>query len=301
MDRRQFIAASTACLALSRSSWWMHQCAWAEDAETHVPCGLVDSNAYLFSWPFRQLKYDTPERLRQKLRAHCVQRAWVASFQAVWHKQLDRCNRQLAAVCRKFEEFFVPFGTVNPTWPDWREDLRRCCDEYRMPGIRLFPGYHGYQGGESELVALLEEATRRGLLVQIAIKLEDNRVHHPATAIQKVDLPTLSASLARVPQARVQLLQADEVLHSPVFKELLELPHLVFDISSLEGQAGLRRVLDGNLPQLATKVPIGKLLFGSHAPLFPVESAVWKLFESELSKDEAIAIMRQNALNWSTR
>ena len=74
----------------------------------------------------------------------------------------------------------VPIGSVNPAWPDWEEDLRRCHEQYRMPGVRLYPAYHGYTLDHPEFVRLLGEAAKRGMLVQIVMRMEDERVHHPA-------------------------------------------------------------------------------------------------------------------------
>ncbi|GIW95512.1 MAG: hypothetical protein KatS3mg110_3553 [Pirellulaceae bacterium] len=298
MDRRQFLAGSAGCLALaSRRVAAQHEQLPAETFDK--ACPIIDTNVYFFDWPFRPLKYSDPRRLYEKLKRHQVEKAWAGSFEAVWYKQLDAANRRLASDCRKYDGFFVPFGSVNPVGPDWREDLRRCQEEYQMPGIRLFPGYHGYRGDEREVAALFEEAADRGLLVQIVLKLEDERVHHPATRIGQPDLSAFATTLARFPQLRVQLLQSDAVLRHSALHALLELPNLVFDISSLEGQAGLRRLIDGNYGQGHSRIAVQKLLFGSHVPLFPVESALLKLFESSLSRDEAVAIMRENALRWS--
>lgn len=45
----------------------------------------------------------------------------------------------------------------------------------------------------------------------------------------------------------------------------------------------------------AMPVPIERLLFGSHAPYFPVETNLIKLFESPLTLHEIKAIMYSNA------
>jgi predicted TIM-barrel fold metal-dependent hydrolase len=42
-------------------------------------------------------------------------------------------------------------------------------------------------------------------------------------------------------------------------------------------------------------VPIDRVLFGSHAPYFPVETAVLKLIESPFGKEQLNAIMQGNA------
>jgi predicted TIM-barrel fold metal-dependent hydrolase len=275
-----------------------HNAQQGEHGASLDPPALIDTNVYLLDWPFRRLKYARPEALLEKLRRHRIQQAWAASFEGVWHKQLDRANRRLVEVCRQAGPFFVPIGTVNPAWPDWREDVRRCQEQYHMPGLRLFPAYHGYTLGHPEFAALLAEAARRGLFVQIAMRLEDERVHHPATMVPTLDVAALGDILERLPPVRVELLQADAAFRTPEAQRLLALKSVVWDISSLEGNAGLRRLLDGQHANYRGRVPVEKFVFGSHAPLFPVESAVWKLFESPLEKSEFRAVACDNITRW---
>jgi hypothetical protein len=93
----------------------------------------------------------------------------------------------------------LPFGTVNPALPDWEEDLRRCHEKYRMPGIRLYPSYHNYTLRSPAVARLLEQAHKRGLIVQLAVRMEDPRVHLPVTRTPPLDLDPLPELLAAVP------------------------------------------------------------------------------------------------------
>src|SRR6185369_3562981 len=105
-----------------------------------------------------------------KLKKHRITQAWAGNFEAVLHKNFDLANARLAEECRaNGSGMLLPFGSVNPIWPDWEETLRRCHETYRMPGIRLYPNYHGYALDRPEFLALLGRATERGMLVQIAI------------------------------------------------------------------------------------------------------------------------------------
>jgi hypothetical protein len=62
----------------------------------------------------------------------------------VLHKDVTAVNNPLAADCDAHCGFLLPFGSINPTLPDWREPLRRIQEVDNMVGIRLPPNYHGH-------------------------------------------------------------------------------------------------------------------------------------------------------------
>ena len=153
------------------------------------PPDIIDTNVHLFDWPFRKLKYAGAKALVAKLRKHRITQAWAGSYEGLLHKNLDGVNARLAEECRaNGEGILLPFGTVNPALPDWEEDLRRCHEKYRMPGIRLYPSYHNYTLQKPEVARLLQLAQQRGLIVQLAVRMEDPRVHLPVTRTPAVDV-----------------------------------------------------------------------------------------------------------------
>lgn len=257
---------------------------------------IVDTNVHLFQWPFRGLKYDRTEALIEKLRRHRIKEAWAGTFEAVLHKQLDLANRRLTDECHeRGGGLLIPIGSVNPVWPEWEEDLRRCHEQYRMPGIRLYPAYHGYQLDHPEFLRLLQASSRRGLLVQIAIRMEDERVHHPSLIAPVLSATPLPDILVKVPEVKVQLLSADTVFRSGTVRALVERTTATFDIAALEGDGGIVRLMTNAHPSYRGAVPVERLLFGTHAPFFPCESALFKLFESPLDRAQLDQIMFANA------
>src|SRR5690625_4419291 len=98
----------------------------------------VDTHVTIGAFPFRRFKYHGTAAIARKLKAHHTGEAWTGSFEALFHKNIDAVNRSLAQECNTHGDgLLIPFGTVNPAFPDWEEDLRRCAEVYGMPGIRL--------------------------------------------------------------------------------------------------------------------------------------------------------------------
>jgi uncharacterized protein len=257
---------------------------------------IIDTNIHLFDWPFRKLKYAGTESLVAKLRKHRITSAWAGSFEAVLHKQLDHVNRRLSDECRtRGDGMLTAIGSVNPTWPDWDEDLRRCHEQYRMKGVRLYPAYHGYSLGHPEFARLLAEAAKRDLLVQIVLRMEDERVHHAAIVIGAVDVSPLPELLKKLPKVKVQLINSAGPLLGRNVSTLVRDTQVVFDIAATEGNGGVGRLIEGTNYSYRGAIPVERLLFGSHAPYFPCESALLKLFESPLSLAQLAMLMRDNA------
>jgi predicted TIM-barrel fold metal-dependent hydrolase len=298
-DRRSFVKAALIPAAVpiaSRLSVAAPQ--YAETATGRLAPGpeIIDSNVHLFQWPFRNLKYASTEKLIAKLRKHRITKSWAGSFEAVLHKQLDAVNRRLAEECRTHGEgALVPIGSVNPASPDWEEDLRRCHEQYRMPGLRLYPAYHGYALDHPQFMRLLSLGAKRDMLIQIVMRMEDERVHHTAIDVAPVNASPLAEVLKNVPQAKVQLINSAGPLLGNNVSALVRETRITFDIAATEGNGGVGRLIDGANPSYRGAIPVERLLFGSYAPYFPCESAVMKLFESPLSVEQLEKVMHANA------
>jgi uncharacterized protein len=249
---------------------------------------LIDVNVNLSRWPFRRLPLDEPAKLVSKLREHHVRQAWTCSFDALLHKDIAAVNTRLAHDCQEFGHgILVPFGVINPMSPDWEEDLRRCHEDYKMPGIRIFPNYHGYKLTDPIFATLLHAATERHLIVQLTVLMEDRRTQHQLLQIPPVDLAPLVSIAKPFENLRLILLNSFQMYNRDLFSKLAATGKIYFEIAKLEGVAGIETLL--------TSIPAKSLLFGSHAPFFNFESALLKLKESALDQPTLAAISSENA------
>ena len=219
---------------------------------------MIDTNVYLSRWPFRRLRGDETPELVAMLRRAGVTQAWAGSFDALLHKDIGGVNARLAEECRRHGDgFLIPFGAVNPTLPDWVEDVRRCHEVYRMPGIRLHPNYHGYTLGDPLFAEVLAYARERKLVVQVVCRMEDVRTQHPLLQVPDVD----PAPLSTIKASDLKLM----LLSSPKPPA-----GAVCDIAMIERAGGV-----------ATIGP-ERACFGSYAPFFVLDAALLKLRESDV-------------------
>lgn len=245
---------------------------------------IVDTNIHLFQWPFRRLPCDEPRQLVEKIRSLGISQAWAGSFEALLHRDVAGVNQRLAEACRQFPEL-VPIGTINLMLPGWERDLEQCVSLYHMPGVRLYPNYHGYPLDDAKVRVLLMQATSSGCFVQIAVSMEDQRTQHHLTQVPDVDLSPLPRLVNQVPGARIQLLNAR--LRAPAIELLSQTPGIFLDVARIEGTDGLA--------SLIRSWPAHRVLFGTHAPFLIPEAGLIRIDESDLAPAELRQLLWENA------
>jgi len=291
-NRRNFMKGSLATAASAP----LLQASAAAGPQAGAPGGaprIVDTHVYLSRWPGRRMIGDQPDELVNRLRKQGVTQAWAGSFDALLHKDIGGVNARLAADCAQHGQgLLAPFGAVNPMLPDWEDDLRRCHEQFRMPGIRVHPNYHAYTLEDPAFSRLLRLAAERNLIVQIAAWMEDERTQIPALEAQLVDLHPLVSLLESVPKARVMVLNGFVSLRSArlPWDRIKRFDNLTFDIAMLEQLMGVKVLIDA--------VGVERVVFGSYSPMFYFESSFLKLREADLSAQQTEAVLRGNAFKW---
>jgi predicted TIM-barrel fold metal-dependent hydrolase len=299
-NRRSFLkgslltATSAPALAASPAPALAASLAAAAQAAPATPENpIVDTHVYVSRWPARRVSIDQPDQLVSELRKQGVVQAWTGSFDAMLHKDIGAVNQRLAADCHRWGQgLLTPFGAVNPMLPDWEEDVRRCHEEFQMPGMRVHPNYHSYTLEHPEFLKLLQMTAERNLVLQIVAWLEDERTQIPQLQESMVDLRPLAALLEKTPKARVMVLNGFVSVRSVplAWDRLKRLQNVTFDIAMLEQMIGVR--------VLADAIGIERVVFGSYSPMFYFESAFLKLREANLSAAETKAVLSGNAARW---
>jgi predicted TIM-barrel fold metal-dependent hydrolase len=249
---------------------------------------LIDTNVYLSRWPTRRVRGDTPETLVELLKHGGVSQAWVGSFEGLLFRDMGGVNERLAADCRRVApDLLLPFGSINPTLPDWEDDLRRCHEQHQMRGIRLHPNYHGYKLDDPIFARLLALAAERGLIVQLALSMEDERTQSAWVRAAHVEVQPLPAIVRQVPGLKLVIVNGFRAMRVEQTDQLVAAGNVSFDIAMLEGVGGVTRLID--------QIGLKRVVFGSYAPFFYFESSALKLRESPLAGLQLEAVRHGNA------
>jgi predicted TIM-barrel fold metal-dependent hydrolase len=233
---------------------------------------LLDANAWLGHYPFRAVPHTTPDALLRQMDRHGIERAVVSSLHCVFYTDAHSGNEELAQWVRGHPDRLIPCATLNPAFPGWEQDLRECCDEWGMRGLRLFPAHHRYLLTSPQCLELVRAATERGLHIAIPLRLEDRRQQHWMDTTAEVSLRDVAELARACPEANIIALEAIGVENSPfVHDAALREARVSFEFSRMA------TVLQATIPALLKSIGARRLIFGTGMPLKISGPAILKL------------------------
>ncbi|MFH1570777.1 MAG: amidohydrolase family protein [Gemmatimonadota bacterium] len=228
---------------------------------------LIDINTWIGHWPFRQLRDNTAGGLVRRLDDAGIDRAVVANLNSVFYKSPHAGNEELARDTRRRRDRLLPFASLNPRYPGWREDLRRCAEDLGLCGLRLYPQYQQYALTDPEALELVDAAAALGWAVQVPMRIVDRRQRHHLDLAADLTPADLQAAVAARPKVKWMFLNAlgvDGARLGPGATWLL-------DISRLTA------LLQRNIQALIAAAGAGHLAFGTGLAFKVPEPALVKL------------------------
>jgi uncharacterized protein len=258
---------------------------------------LLDINAYVGHWPFKQLKHNTCELLLQRMNKFGVDISIISNINGIFYKNTQSANEELYDEINsdsRFTDRFIPFAVINPIYAGWRNDLETCITKMGMKGLRLYPQYHDYEITDPSLIELVKLARDRGLPVAFDIRMVDSRQRSwmdiplfEGNAAVKFDIITKEWGLRNivpivreVPDAKYLILNlANSVNLNDADMQIMKNADVLFDTSG--------RVIKANdtLSELLTRFGKEKFAFGTHSPI--LDYLTGRLRIESMSESEA--------------
>ena len=244
----------------------------------------TDTTCFVGHWPYRLASAADADALRAYAERLGLRTLWVSHLASLFGFDTRTGNEAVLRACAD-DPLFRVFATLDPREPGWRGEL----DEATAAGargVRVAPGFHRYD--VDLLVPVLDDCTKRGLPVQVIVRLDDGRVRHPLSPAVDVEVHRL-ADLVRTHPSAPLLLSG---LKHPEWTELHRhlgdrTPASVrLDLWHVNGPT---HVADGfgDDPE--------RWVFGSGFPVQTPEATALQLAASSLTPDALRAITSGNA------
>ena len=244
---------------------------------------LIDINSYIGNWPYRGLRGNTLEAMLTRMNKFGVDKAVVANINGLFYVDSQLANEELNAAIHSNEAFkdrFVPFATINPILPWWRDSLEICQKKFAMKGIRLYPFYHQYEITGQSCIDLVKAARDRNMPVSIPLRMTDLRERSWLDVDKALTYNDIASLVSKVPDAQYIVLDARITDDQPKTTEksikILQNADILFDTTRgagvpCKGPNGesLQYLLDTFGPK--------KLAFGTETPFLDYCSPFFRI------------------------
>jgi hypothetical protein len=251
---------------------------------------MIDVNAYLGHFAFRQLRHNTAAGLLALMDKKGIARAVVSSAAAITYRDAQSGNEEVHRETQDHRDRLIPLAVINPAYAGWKDDLATCADDFGMRGLRLYPPWHNYRLSDTCCFDLVAAATERGMVVSIPIRVEDSRQRHWLVDVPDVPLAEIAALVKAFPRTQFILVNGAGFTGSPLGRKDSGLPsNYVIEISRLTA------LLGNEIGQLIANLGADRLVFGTGMPFSYPDPAILKIKVLDASEDDKEKIRRGNA------
>lgn len=244
---------------------------------------IIDVNAWTGPWPALVNVPCDVASVRTSLRGIGVERIFMAPLAAAWSANPHLCNRVVYEAADEYADI-SPVPIIDPTLPTWPAALANATGHHAVRMIKLLPGYGRY--GLDAADKVFEEAGRVNLAVMVQIRIDDPRRHHPLAMVPDVPAGDVVEAVKRHPDMKLVMGGASTATLRVFAAQVRDLPGLYADTSQVDGVDSVKMLVDAGIG--------GKMLFGSHAPVFMPAAAVARVL-TDLQDDAAVGIINDNA------
>jgi uncharacterized protein len=247
---------------------------------------LLDINAHVGHWPFKQLKHNTCAALLETMNRFNVEISVVSNLNGVFYKDTQAANEELFDELKSNKRFanrFIPFAVLNPIYAGWQNDLETCSTKMGMKGICLYPLYHDYEITDPACVELVKRARDRGLIVTFTHRIVDSRQRSWLDINTEWSMKEIMPIIKEVPDVKYFVVNAaNSIMVSDEETELLKKTDLLFDTSG--------RMLS-NLGEMIIRYGKDKFAFGTHSPVLDYLTGLLRI--ESLRESEADEMTKQ--------
>ena len=138
---------------------------------------MIDVNALIGPYPFRQIPHPEPEVLVRVLDREQIDLAWVGHLPSAFHRDPTAGNAELFAALKPHAQRLKAVPAIRPDWPRWETALR----DARGAGavaIRAYPPQWQLGAHDASMAELAIACGEAKLPLVLTVRFEDLRQRH---------------------------------------------------------------------------------------------------------------------------
>jgi len=137
---------------------------------------MIDYNCYVGAWPFHKLRRYTFEDLMAVHKENGIEYGYVSSIQSIFYNDCYESQKEMYETIK--DTPYKQVTVINPAISTCVHTLKRCIKEFDISGVRLAPGYHGYNINSDVVKPVIDIAREYNLPLFITARMLDERLTH---------------------------------------------------------------------------------------------------------------------------